>query len=83
MNKLRLTGLSLRRSDSYRPDFCPNVERKDFFFFHRPSLIAQDTNNKEITAALFVSEGTVLNHIAHTLSRLNVLDRTQAAIVAH
>ena len=46
-------------------------------------FIAQGSNNKEIAAALFVSEGTVRNHISHILGRLNVRDRTQAAIVAH
>lgn len=45
-------------------------------------LIAQGSNNKEIAAALFVSEGTVRNHISHVLGRLNVRDRTQAAIIA-
>lgn len=45
-------------------------------------LIAQGSNNKEIAAALFVSEGTVRNHISHILGRLNVRDRTQAAIAA-
>ena len=44
--------------------------------------IAQGANNKEIAAGLFVSEGTVRNHISHILGRLNVRDRTQAAIVA-
>lgn len=46
-------------------------------------LIAQGSNNKEIAAALFVSEGTVRNHISHILGRLNVRDRTQAAIIAN
>ena len=46
-------------------------------------LIAQGSNNKEIAAALFVSEGTVRNHISHVLGRLNVRDRTQAAIIAN
>ena len=46
-------------------------------------LIAQGANNKEIAAALFVSEGTVRNHISHILGRLNVRDRTQAAIIAN
>lgn len=45
-------------------------------------LIAQGANNKEIAAALFVSEGTVRNHISHILGRLNVRDRTQAAILS-
>ncbi len=40
-------------------------------------------NNKEISAALFISEGTVRNHLTHILGRLNVRDRTQAAIMAN
>lgn len=46
-------------------------------------LIAQGSNNKEIAATLFMSEGTVRNHISHILGRLNVRDRTQAAIISH
>ena len=45
-------------------------------------LVAQGANNKEIAAELYVSEGTVRNHISHILGRLNVRDRTQAAILA-
>ena len=47
------------------------------------ALIAQGANNKEIAAALFISEGTVRNHITHILGRLNLRDRTQAAICAN
>ena len=46
------------------------------------SLVAQGSNNKEIAAKLYMSEGTVRNHISHILGRLNVRDRTQAAIIA-
>ena len=45
-------------------------------------LVAQGSNNKEIAAKLYMSEGTVRNHISHILGRLNVRDRTQAAIIA-
>ena len=45
-------------------------------------LIATGASNREIAQALFLSEGTVRNHISHILSRLNLRDRTQAAIVA-
>lgn len=38
--------------------------------------------NKEIAAALGMSEATVKLHISNTLSKLGVADRTQAAIVA-
>ena len=46
-------------------------------------LVAQGANNKEIAASLFLSEGTVRNHISNILGRLNVRDRTQAAIIAN
>ncbi len=46
-------------------------------------MIAAGANNKEIALALFLSEGTVRNHISHILIRLNLRDRTQAAIVAN
>lgn len=45
-------------------------------------LIAQGATNREIASTLMISEGTVKNHISHILSRLNLRDRTQAAIYA-
>ncbi len=45
-------------------------------------LIAAGRNNKEIAQQLCVTEGTTRNHISHILTRLNLRDRTQAAIVA-
>jgi len=46
-------------------------------------LIATGANNREIAQTLFLTEGTVRNHISHILTRLNLRDRTQAAIVAN
>jgi len=46
-------------------------------------MIASGANNREIAMALCLSEGTVRNHISHILSRLNVRDRTQAALIAN
>jgi DNA-binding NarL/FixJ family response regulator len=46
-------------------------------------LIAQGTSNREIAAALYISEKTVKNHITSILGRLNLRDRTQAAIWAN
>jgi DNA-binding NarL/FixJ family response regulator len=45
-------------------------------------LIAGGANNREIAQKLYISEGTVKNHITNLLSRLNLRDRTQAAIYA-
>jgi DNA-binding NarL/FixJ family response regulator len=46
-------------------------------------LIAKGSSNREISQTLFLSEGTVRNHISHILARLNLRDRTQAALVAN
>ena len=45
-------------------------------------LIARGATNREIAAHLYVSEGTIKNHVSNILSRLGLRDRTQAAIYA-
>jgi DNA-binding NarL/FixJ family response regulator len=40
------------------------------------------TSNRQIAKALFITEGTVKNHITHILKRLHVNDRVQAALFA-
>ncbi|MFE1877591.1 response regulator [Streptomyces sp. NPDC059496] len=45
-------------------------------------LIATGSTNREIAGRLFLSEGTVKNHISRVLSRLGLRDRTHAAIYA-
>ncbi|MBW4657226.1 MAG: response regulator transcription factor [Drouetiella hepatica Uher 2000/2452] len=46
-------------------------------------LIAQGASNREIAKALYISEGTVKNHVTNLLGRLELRDRTQAAIFAN
>ena len=45
-------------------------------------LLAQGSSNKDIAARLFITEGTVKNHVSNILGKLGVRDRTQAAIRA-
>ncbi len=45
-------------------------------------LLASGASNREISTQLFISEGTVKNHISNILGRLGLRDRTQAAIYA-
>ncbi len=45
-------------------------------------LIAKGQSNREIADALFLAEGTVKNHVTNILGKLEVRDRTQAAIKA-
>ncbi|TDD37095.1 response regulator transcription factor [Actinomadura sp. KC06] len=45
-------------------------------------LIAAGATNKEIAKRLYLSEGTVKNHISRILQRLGLRDRTQAALYA-
>ncbi|MBE9141400.1 response regulator transcription factor [Nodosilinea sp. LEGE 07088] len=46
------------------------------------ALIGQGASNREIAQALFLTEGTVKNHVTHILGRLGLRDRTQAALLA-
>jgi DNA-binding NarL/FixJ family response regulator len=45
-------------------------------------LVARGLNNPEIADRLHLSEGTVRNHVSAILAKLEVTDRTQAAIIA-
>jgi DNA-binding NarL/FixJ family response regulator len=46
------------------------------------ALVAGGASNKEIAAQLFITEGTVKNHVTNILGKLGVRDRTQAALKA-
>jgi DNA-binding NarL/FixJ family response regulator len=45
-------------------------------------LIAKGLSNTDISDRLFLSEGTVRNHVSAILAKLGVSDRTQAAVIA-
>ncbi|HRR76188.1 MAG: response regulator transcription factor [Ruminococcus sp.] len=77
--------------------FCDNIfrsikknvvqsEPKDFGLTEREldliRLICDGADNKEISAKLFLAEGTVRNGISKLLEKLNLKDRTQLAVFA-
>jgi DNA-binding NarL/FixJ family response regulator len=46
------------------------------------SLLARGSSNREIGEALYITEGTVKNHVSNILNKLALRDRTQAALWA-
>jgi DNA-binding NarL/FixJ family response regulator len=46
------------------------------------SCLTEGDSNREISGKLFITEGTVKNHITNILGKLGVRDRTQAALKA-
>lgn len=78
--------------------FSPAIARRLMGFFAAPAplpfpeltdrereilmLIAQGRNNHEIATTLFLSVKTVRNHVSNIYAKLQVADRTQAAIRA-
>jgi DNA-binding CsgD family transcriptional regulator/tetratricopeptide (TPR) repeat protein len=47
------------------------------------TLLAEGRTNREIAAALFISEKTASVHVSHILAKLGVRSRVQAVAVAH
>jgi DNA-binding NarL/FixJ family response regulator len=45
-------------------------------------LLAQGASNKDMAEKLFITEGTVKNHVSNILAKLQADNRTQAADIA-
>ncbi|NJO78831.1 MAG: response regulator transcription factor [Cyanobacteria bacterium RM1_2_2] len=74
-----------QRSVAPSPASSPKLELAELTPREREvlSLIATGASNREIAEILCITEKTVKNHVSSLLSRLNLRDRTQAAIFAH
>ena len=75
----RVLGNAIQSSSNLPPGFSKLTARERQVL----KLIAEGSSNREIAQTLDISEGTVKNHVASILGRLNLRDRTQAAIVAN
>ncbi|QZY57219.1 response regulator [Crassaminicella profunda] len=66
-----------KADDGYKKD---RLTRREYEVL---GLIAEGKNNREIAEDLFISEKTVKNHVSNIFKKINVSDRTQAAIYAY
>ena len=69
----------LRRPAPSRPDLDALTPREREIL----DLVARGQANKEIAAALGISERTARTHVSHVLRKLGVSSRTQAALIVN
>lgn len=78
----KLAGMALmdmaRGERPAKPQGPPLTERE----IEVLRLVGQGASNRQIAAALFISEKTAKNHLTHIFEKLGVTDRTQAALWA-
>ena len=65
----------IQKQDSFDYDSF-DLSDKEFEII---KLVSEGLNNKEIAAAVYLSEGTVRNYISTILEKLKLRDRTQLA----
>jgi DNA-binding NarL/FixJ family response regulator len=76
-----VAGLAPRREEEPKEEFM-NVSGLTSREIEIVRLIGRGRANREIAAELYLSEGTVKNHITNILSKLYLRDRTQIALYA-
>jgi len=67
-----------RREDGFREKLAALTPREEEIL----KLLATGEPNREIGRRLFISEQTVKNHVASIFRKLQVNDRTKAALLA-
>ena len=80
----KLAGLALMEmargpQKEKRPADDPGLTERELEVL---KLVGQGASNREIAAALFISEKTAKNHMTHIFEKIGVSDRTQAALYA-
>lgn len=66
-------------SMSQKPHFNNKLSKREIEVLRE---MVKGKTNKEIASTLFVSEKTIKTHVSHIFNKLEVTDRTQAAIYA-
>ena len=74
-----LQGLSGFKSEFDAPEMIESLSPKELEVL---GLMASGCSNREISAALHKSEGTIKNHVSNLLAKLGVRDRTRAVLLA-
>lgn len=70
------------RTDDQRPEAGPPSRLLTPRELEVLALVAQGQTNGEIAGKLIISAGTVRTHVQHIIAKLEVVDRTQAAVRA-
>jgi len=65
-----------RRSSSTKPSEEPSITPRELEILQ---LVAEGMSNKEIGKRLYITEGTVKNHVHNALEKLHMKNRIQAA----
>lgn len=73
-------------SEMAKESRCENIDKRVELLTNREKgicrLVGEGKNNKELAKELYLSEGTIKNHITKILNKLGLRDRTQLAIFA-
>jgi two-component system nitrate/nitrite response regulator NarL len=75
LGQIRDAGMEARVAATEEPE-TPSLTRRELEVLR---LVAEGLSNKEIASKLFITEGTVKNHVHNALEKLQLENRAQAA----